>query len=100
MEERLHPRLIEAAERGELRRDWRAMARRIEAQEGRWQLVGIPKRKDRGIVAHVTECLAAVGCRAQVVALNGLGADPRPWTGWAVFARIPRSHRAPDGTLW
>lgn len=100
MEVKLSPRIITAIERGELRRDWRAVAKRIEAQEGKWQLVSVTEKPDRGITAEVTERLRSVGCRAQVVALLGLNSGPRPWNGWAVFARIPRSVHAPNGKIF
>lgn len=100
MEVKLSPKIIDAISRGELRKDWRSTAKRVEAQEGKWQLVGVTDRTDRGVAAEVTERLGSVGCRAQVVALLGLGEHPRPWTGWAIFARIPRSIRAPSGRLY
>jgi hypothetical protein len=100
MEVKLHPKLITAIERGELRRDWRDVARRIEAQEGQWQLVAVTQRNDRGVAKEVEDRLKRVGCIAQVIALKGMNIHQRPWSGWAVFARIPRSRRAPNDKLF
>lgn len=99
METTLSPSIITKIERGALGRDWKAIAKRVEAMEGHWQLVLTTDRTDRGIQAEVRERLRSVGCRAQVVALKGLEIHQRPWTGWAVFARIPHSRRTPMGTL-
>lgn len=102
MEVILHPNVIREIERGELHRNWRAMRRRIEAAEGQWQLVLVSKPEDngRGVAAAVKEKLAGVGLTAQVVALKGMEIHQRPWSGWAVFARVPRSRRAPSGKLF
>lgn len=99
IETHLHPNVVAAIEKGELGTNWRALATRIEAQEGRWQLVSVTQRNDKGIAAEVRERLRGVGCIAQVVALQGMMIHQRPWSGWAVFARIPRSVRTPTGKL-
>ena len=99
METKLDPSIITAINRGELRRDWKAVAKRIEAGEGQWQLVAVTQRNDKGIVAEVKERLRSVGYTAQVVALKGMEIHQRPWSGWAVFARTPRSRRTPGGRL-
>lgn len=77
------------------------MRRRIEAAEGEWQLcfVSKPESNGPGVAAAVKERLAAVGLTAQVVALKGMMIHQRPWSGWAVFARVPRSKRTPLGKL-
>jgi hypothetical protein len=105
MEVKLDPKLIEAVNRAKVKRDWKAIARRIEAMEGRWQLIEItanrqnPER-DRGIAGEYKEKLRSVGCTAQVVALQGMNINQRPWSGWAIYARIPRSLRSPSGKLF
>ena len=101
METILHPNVVDAISRGELHRNWRAMRKRIEAAEGEWQLcfVSKPENNGPGVAEAVTERLAAVGLVAQVVALKGMMIHQRPWSGWAVYARVPRSKRTPDGRL-
>lgn len=89
MEVKLDTTIIERVERNDLRSDWRAIAKRLQEDEGRWRIVHITERTDRGICEEIRARLARVGCRAQVVALMGFGHLPRPWTGYAVFARIP-----------
>jgi hypothetical protein len=104
MEVLLEPKLIDAVNRARVKRDWRAIARRIEAMEGQWQLIEVTGNRerpelDRGIAAEYKEKLRGVGCIAQVVALQGMNINQRPWSGWALFARIPRSRRTPSGKL-
>lgn len=104
MEVKLDPGLIDAVNRAKVKRDWRAIGQRIEAMEGQWQLIEVtgnrenPER-DRGIAGEYKAKLAAAGCVAQVVALQGMNINQRPWSGWAIFARIPRSRRTPSGRL-
>lgn len=105
MEVKLDPKLIDAVARARAKRDWRSIARRIEAREGQWQLIEVTPnrsdpRRDRGIAAEYKEKLRGVGCIAQVVALQGMNINQRPWSGWAVYARIPRSRRSPTGKLF
>lgn len=112
MEVKLDPKIIDAISRHELRKDWRAIAKRLEAAEGAWVLVGVVQRSDRGVADETRERLRAVGCRAQVVGLFGLDgaisseglyagpSNPRPWRGFAVFARIPHSVIAPSGKVY
>ena len=90
---RIDPRASAILARGEMRRDWRPVASRVEADQGRWRLVWVAPDVRKGIAREVRERLAAVGCRAEVVGLVGLGTHPRPWTGIAVFARVPGPYR-------
>ena len=66
MEVNLDPKLIDAVNHARVKRVWRAIARRIEAQEGRWQLIEVtanrenPER-DRGIAGEYKEKLGASG---------------------------------------
>lgn len=99
METVLHPNVIREIERGELHRNWRAMRGRIEAAEGAWQLVLTTDGNGPGIVAAVKEKLAGVGLTCHVVALQGMMIHQRPWSGWAVFARIPHSVTTPSGKI-
>jgi hypothetical protein len=87
VELRLSPKIVEAIESKSLRSDWGALARRVEAAEGHWQMVAMTPEVRRGIAAECKERLRRQGCRAEVVGLVGLGAHPRPWTGIVVFAR-------------
>ena len=92
MEVKLHPSVIREIERGELHRNWPAMAKRVNEAAPAWQLVlTMPEGSNApGIVDVARERLRANGCRARVVALRGLGINQRPWVGWAVFAKVPR----------
>ena len=94
MEVKLDPRVISAVERGDLGRSWRQLARKIESREGGWQLVEVvpfcEKNKIREKREHIRTRLLAVGCRSQVVALQGMNINQRPWSGWALYARVPR----------
>lgn len=87
----LEPRLADRLREPGLRRDWKAVARRVAEAGGRWILVHTDAgyARGRGVQAEVRDRLARCGVRAQVVALHGIGEGPRPWQGWAVFARIP-----------
>lgn len=85
---RMDPRAVAALQRGELRKDWRVVGERVQADEGRWRLVWLQADGKRGIARRIREELHAVGCPAQVVGLVGLGEAPRPWQGIAVFARV------------
>ena len=104
MEVKLAPSLIDAIARAEANRDWRAIARRIEAQEGRWQLIeihqGFELAAARDHRRYCEEKLRGVGCRVQVVGLQGMNIHQRPWSGWAFFARIPHSIVAPSGKVY
>lgn len=92
MEVKLDPRAVEAINDPTPRKDWRTLARRIEAAEGRWQLVMlVPDVTRLGIAEYVRVRLRDNGCRAQVVGLLG-PAGHRPWTGIAVFARVGRGN--------
>lgn len=92
MEVKLDPKLVAALNKaGPIRRDWRAIVKRMEALEGRWLLVASVESNAAGIVAVIKERLMAVGCRAEVVALQGMMVNQRPWSGWKVFARLPDS---------
>lgn len=99
METVLHPNVVREIERGTLHRNWHAMKARIEAAEGAWQLVLVtkPDANGEGVAAAVTEKLRDVGGRFQVVALKGMMIHQRPWSGWAVFARVPHSIVTPAG---
>lgn len=100
MEVILHPNVIREIERGQLHRNWRAMKARIEAAEGAWQLVQVTEGSGAGIVAAVREKLEAVGFKGHVVALKGMMIHQRPWSGWAVYARVPHSITAPSGKVY
>lgn len=99
MEVKLDPKFIEAVRAGDLKIDWKSVAKRVEAQEGKWQMVFVTKRYDKGLAEEVASRLARVGCKARVVVgcpMNqGMIANPDR----VVFARIPRSHRTPNGQL-
>lgn len=78
-----------------MHRNWPAIARRVKDAEGGWILVAVTKRHDRGLAKETKERLRGVGCKAQVVALFGLEGkmtsgtmNPRPWEGFAIFARL------------
>jgi hypothetical protein len=95
MEIRLDPRAEEILRRP-VRTDWKAIAERVRQRANSsisaWQLVHVGAGYDSNIAelkAHIEERLRAHGCRAQVVALHGIGEGPRPWQGFAVFARCP-----------
>lgn len=92
METKLHPNVIREIERGELHRNWATIKTRLEAAEGSWVLVLTtePEANAPGITKQVKEELRRVNCRAQVVALKGMMVHQRPWSGWAVFACLPR----------
>ena len=104
MELLLDPKLVDAVNRATVKRDWRAIARRIEAQEGRWQLIEIHPGSDKDAARdhrlYCEEKLRGVGCRVQVVGLQGMNIHQRPWSGWAFFARIPHSIVAPSGKVY
>lgn len=98
MDVKLDPRFIEAVNRGEIgRRDWKAIAKRVEAAQGQWQMVFTTKRFDHRIREEVEERLRSVGCRCQVVvgvpANQTIGFDGplRATPDRVVFARIPHS---------
>jgi hypothetical protein len=98
-----YPQLADAISRGTDRRDWRSIAKRIEGMQGQWQLIETVPFVEKTAVKHrreeIKEKLRGVGCTTQVVALQGMNIHQRPWSGWAIFARIPRSVRAPNGHL-
>lgn len=99
MEVKLDQRYVEAIQCGELRRDWKSIAKRVEHAEGRWQMVFTTKRFDRGLREEITDRLKAVGCIAQVVVGVPRNQHPLATPDRVVFARIPRSVRTPDGRL-
>lgn len=91
---KLDPKAIVALNRGDQGRSWRQLAKKIESREGDWQLVEVVPLCSKASMGekreHIRASLRAVGCRAQVVALQGMNINQRPWSGWAVYARIPR----------
>lgn len=90
----IDPRAIDAINHGYVEKDWRTIARRLTELEGGWQLLGYAQNQPdaRGIVRDAREQLRGKGVRCEVHALYGLGeaGTPRPWSGWAIFARVPR----------